>query len=149
MPRTFAAAVLLAALALLPPGTALAGPPEGASGKMVQDDVADGLRKYKLQRNESNRARQLKKLSEIIDARVMMAVGESLTDTSQEVRRAAADVVFFRYAGGCVLRVIPPPEQVEKGARQWWVRYEAEIRRWRADVENEADLRRRAAQLPR
>jgi hypothetical protein len=37
IPRTFAGFVppLLAALALLPPGKALAGPPEGASGKLV------------------------------------------------------------------------------------------------------------------
>ncbi len=35
MPRTIAAAVLLAVLALLSPGKAVAGPPEGVSGKMV------------------------------------------------------------------------------------------------------------------
>jgi uncharacterized protein (TIGR03067 family) len=43
MPRTFAAAVLLALLALLPPEKAVAGPPEGASGKMVLDDDVEKL----------------------------------------------------------------------------------------------------------
>jgi hypothetical protein len=40
MPRTFTAAVLLAALALLPPGKTLAGPPEWASGKLAFDEFA-------------------------------------------------------------------------------------------------------------
>ena len=44
MPRTTFAAVLplLAVLALALPGKAVAGPPEGVSGKMVLDEVADG-----------------------------------------------------------------------------------------------------------
>ena len=41
MRRTFAAAVLLAALVLSLPGKAVAGPPEGVSGKMTFDTVAN------------------------------------------------------------------------------------------------------------
>jgi hypothetical protein len=43
---TYALLPLLTALAL-PPGEAIAGPPEGPSGRMVFDEVADGLRKYR------------------------------------------------------------------------------------------------------
>jgi hypothetical protein len=121
---------------------AVAGPPPAAPGKMVLDDVEDGLRKYRSERNESSRARRLQKLSGILDPRVMMAMAEALTDSSQEVRRAAAEGIFFGYAGGCVLLVIPPPEQVEKYAHQWWGRFEAEVRQWWR--EDELELRRRA-----
>jgi hypothetical protein len=37
--------LLALALRLALPGPAPAGPPEGASGRMVLDEVADGLRK--------------------------------------------------------------------------------------------------------
>ena len=51
MPRTnFAAGMLplfaVLAVALSLPGKAVAGPPEGVSGKMVFDEVAEGLRRY-------------------------------------------------------------------------------------------------------
>jgi hypothetical protein len=144
MPRTLIAApALLATLTLLSPGRAVTGSPEGASGKMVLDGVEEGLRKYRTQRNESIRARHLEKLSETLDPRVMIAMGEALTDSSQEVRRAAADIIFYRYIGAVTLTV-PSPEQVEKCARQWWVKNEGEIHRWW--VESEVRLRRRATQ---
>ena len=49
MPRKTSASVLplLAVLALALPGKAVAGPPEGVSGKMVLDEAADGLRRYR------------------------------------------------------------------------------------------------------
>jgi hypothetical protein len=60
MPRTFAAAVLLAALALLP------------SGKMVlfQDDVARAIQRYRKAQYEETRVELLKTLARTRDARV-------------------------------------------------------------------------------
>lgn len=55
MQRTFATLPLLATLALLTPVEALAGPPQGASGKMVHE-VADGLRMYRKEKDVSARA---------------------------------------------------------------------------------------------
>jgi hypothetical protein len=63
------------------------------------------------------------------------------------VRRAAEEVIFFQYAGGYLVRLIPPPEQVAKCARQWWVRYEADLRHWWR--ENEPELIRRSQHPPR
>jgi hypothetical protein len=58
MPMTFARFVplLLAALApVMPPGKALAGPPEGTPGEMVLDKVEDGLRKYRKEQDIDRR----------------------------------------------------------------------------------------------
>src|SRR4051794_8005929 len=76
MPRT-TAAVLLAALALLTPGTAPAGPPEGASGKMAFDSVAAGLRKYRKETDEAKRIRWLERLAPSKDPRVAVVLGEA------------------------------------------------------------------------
>jgi hypothetical protein len=55
--KTFAIIALLVfvVLALVLPGQAVAGPPEGMSGKMVFDEVADGLRKYRKEEDEEKR----------------------------------------------------------------------------------------------
>ena len=69
MPRaTFAAAFpLLAVLAvvLALPGKAVAGPPEGVSGKMVltPDEVADGLRRYRHALDPATRLALMQKLA--------------------------------------------------------------------------------------
>jgi hypothetical protein len=59
MPRTlFALPLTLALLAGLAPGNALAGPPEGVSGKMeFVDEVAAGLRAYGRETDELKRLR--------------------------------------------------------------------------------------------
>jgi hypothetical protein len=76
MPRkTFAAVPLfLAVLALTLPGKAVAGPPEGVSGKMVLDEVADGLRKYRHETNLHRRQVWLVKLAPSRDLRVSVAL---------------------------------------------------------------------------
>ena len=85
MPRkTFAAVLLvLAVLALVMPGKAVAGPPEGVSGKMVLagDEVADGLRKYRKEANLDKKVALLLDLRKTKDLRVAVALGETLDDT--------------------------------------------------------------------
>ena len=136
MPRkTFAALLLvLAVLPLLLPGKAVAGPPEGVSGKMVLDEVADLLKKYRMERNDTHRIRLLRTLFKFSDLRAVIAVGEALNDSSKEVRQAAVQIVLFGY-GGISYGIRAIPSQFEQVAQRWWEK-------------NEADLRRRAKQLP-
>jgi hypothetical protein len=53
--------MVLSLLTLLAPGKARAGPPEGVSGRMVLDEVAEGLRRrgYDLQAEVERLRRQL------------------------------------------------------------------------------------------
>src|SRR5690348_6758493 len=75
MPRKLLAVfVLLAALAV----SASAGPPEGVSGKVVFDQVADGLRKYRAEKDKGRRLDWLKRLAPTHDPRVGVALGEAL-----------------------------------------------------------------------
>ncbi len=75
MPRAFAAALpLLATLAMLSPGKALAGPPQGVSGKMVLDEVSEGLRKYRRETDGKKRIKWLTKLAPSRDPRVKAAL---------------------------------------------------------------------------
>jgi hypothetical protein len=60
MPKTLL--VLLAVLALLSPSKAVAGPPEGVSGKMELDKVEDGLRQYRKATSLAVRIKWLKTL---------------------------------------------------------------------------------------
>jgi hypothetical protein len=46
--------VVLALLTLLP-GQSAATPPEGVSGQMVLDEVADGLRRFRREKDEKKR----------------------------------------------------------------------------------------------
>jgi hypothetical protein len=134
MTRTFAA-VLLAALALLPPVKALAGPPEGPSGKMAFDTVADGLRKYHKEKDPEKHIRWLEKLAPTHDPRVAIALGEYYYHAicvGDDTYHDLTGVINTHYAshlkGNGELPVWLPVT--------WW-------------KENEADLRRRAAHLPR
>jgi hypothetical protein len=132
---TFAALPLLAALAL-PPGEAIARPPEGPSGKMVFDEVADALRKYRKEKDPQKQAARLTRLAAIRDPRVALALGEAFTqDNPQELCLAGIRAVVTYYAR------LPPEQRSDNVhafvyARAWW-------------KDNEADLRRRAARLPR
>ena len=132
MRRTFAGFVppLLAALALLSPGRAVAGPPERVSGKMVLDKVEDGLRNYRKAKDRSSRAVRLIQLADTAsdDPRVALAIGEAFADVSGSLRALAGDLACEHY--------LPISEAHLPGIIQWWAK-------------NEADLRRRAAQLPR
>ncbi len=125
----------LAVLAGLTPGEAVSGPPEGTLGKMVLDEVADGLRKYRKERDEAKRVEWLKRLAPTGDPRAAIALGEFLSGGSHMYDDLlTVGVSMARY-------LLPPPVDGEplKQAQEayiWWKK-------------NEADLRRRAAQLPR
>jgi hypothetical protein len=150
-PKTFAAFVvplLLAALALLAPGKVVAGPPDGPSGRMVLDEVSEGLRKYRKAKDVEKRIDLLWKLAPTCDPRVAVALGEALekyaklaaspTD-EEEVEKLgrSADRLLNEYY---VPRTRLYHFQTGPGPTYWVEDW------WKA---NKADLRRRAAQLPR
>ncbi|HEX5271203.1 MAG TPA: hypothetical protein VFW33_11970 [Gemmataceae bacterium] len=147
MPRTFAAAVLLATLALLPPGKAVAGPPEGVSGKMVlrTDPIAEGLRRCHQVEDRGKRLELLEKLAATEDPRVAVALAELAWKRSgyfqppggDEFRRVAESMLRKHYLREPSFGFNEPSLGVnaEQGKRLW--------------DEKGADLRRRAAQLPR
>jgi hypothetical protein len=135
--KVFVALALLAALA--PP--ALAGPPEGASGTMVLDEVAEGLRQYRQETDPAKRLAWLQKLGATGDPRVALALVEAANNhNGDDLDCEAADELWWHYASpdashrGRANRdgVSPPPG---KGFRPWW-------------QANEADFRRRARELP-
>jgi hypothetical protein len=81
--------LLVVALLALLPGRAVATPPEGLSGAMVLDEVADGLRRYRREKNPEKRAAWLQRLTEHRDVRAAVVMGEALSDPSPEVAVAA------------------------------------------------------------
>ncbi len=133
MTRTMVAGVLTVALLT---GNTLGGPPEGVSGRMVLDEVAHGLRQYRKETDKGKRALWLEKLGRNHDVRVTVALGEWL----EQEQDGSDDFV----AVGCMLvrHVLGHPgpcgtnEQQARSAARWW-------------NENNADLRRRAKELPR
>jgi hypothetical protein len=134
MSRTFAAAVLLATLAMLLPGKAPAGPPEGASGKMAFDRVGAGLDRYRRERDLSKQLRWLERLAPSGDPRVGVALGEYVSDDNPHAARQIVALLLLRH-------FVPAAAQ-----RDYFLHGPDTGHWWRA---NEADLRRRAAQLPR
>src|SRR5438105_3952908 len=128
MPRApfadFALPPLFAVLSLLAPGLAArAGPPEGASAATVLDEVADGLRRYRLARTPAGRVAWLERLAPTPDPRVRVALGRALTDESPEVQSAAA-VLLLSHVAEIVTRPTPP-EEPRDAALRWWKRNEA------------------------
>jgi hypothetical protein len=83
MPRTFAAGSLIV-LALILLGKALAGPPDGVAGKMVLDEVADGLRKYRKETDQPKRLKWLAQLAATHDMRVQVALVDAHRDPSTD-----------------------------------------------------------------
>ncbi|HEX5269873.1 MAG TPA: hypothetical protein VFW33_05280 [Gemmataceae bacterium] len=138
MPRRFAGFVppLFAALAVLLPGAALAGPPEGASGRMVLDEVADGLRKVRKENDPAKRLGWLKRQARTRDPRVAVALGEAMREGVMKDREAAAWLLRCEYELPLGELAGDPDEPLLHHMKEWWRL-------------NEADLRRRAAQLPR
>ena len=63
---TLAVVVLL----LAQPGKTVAGPPEKISGKLVFDEVEDGLRKYRAEKDWKKRIELLKRLAPKRDKRI-------------------------------------------------------------------------------
>jgi hypothetical protein len=113
-------------LALLWPGVALAGPPDRPSGRATLDPVADALRRYRKETDPDRRRALLWKLAPVRDPRVAVALGEVL---------ASADYPFPEIT--LLARHHLPEDRRGSTDAVWdW---------WRA---NEADLRRRAEELP-
>jgi hypothetical protein len=134
MQRTlFAVPLTLALLPGLAPRI-VAGPPDGASGNMVLDEVADGLRKYRKEKDPEKRAAWLERLAPSKDPRVALALGEAREESDRTVARAASIALFELYC--------PPGELETITLASLWVRTGDW---WKA---NEADLRRRAKELP-
>ena len=126
---TLAVVVLL----LAQPGKAFAGPLEKIPGKMIFDEVADGLRKYRKAKEPVSRMRWLEKLAPTRDVRVAVTLYDFWFDDTNvdfDVRKNALIILADRFATGTrfddgkVIRVT-----------EWW-------------TANETDLRRRAKQLP-
>jgi hypothetical protein len=117
-------ALLLALLGPLP--AAIAGPPEPPSGRTALDEVADGLRRYRAQGDPERRRDLLAKLAPTGDPRVAVALGEVLASSPSPV---AEVVLLSRY-------YLPADKRGSTDAVWDW---------WR---ENEAELRRRAKELP-
>jgi hypothetical protein len=128
---TIGSAALLALLAPVPP--AVAGPPVGVSGRMVLDEVAEGLRRYRQEKDPGNRAEWLKKLAPTHDPRVAIALGEALDDPGGCLGGPASWLLHDYYDIG---RIDPRAPGPDDAAWRWWAK-------------NEADLRRRANELPR
>jgi hypothetical protein len=124
MRGTFAG-LLLAVTALVMPGWAVAGPPEGVSGKMAFDEVAEGLRKYRAEKTPGKRIRWLEKLAASRDPRVAVVIWDSPKGDWTPLQYALLGRMLHKhYTYGNVADY------------EWWAK-------------NEADFRRRAAQLPR
>lgn len=148
MPWAIAAAVrfhFLAALVLLSPGWVVAGPPEWLTGKgmLAFDGVSEGLRKCRQEKDPKKRLACLQTLGATGDPRVALALVDAANNRNgDDLDCEAADVLWWYYASpaaadhrGRVNQDIPSPPR-GKGFRPWW-------------KENEADVRRRAARLPK
>jgi hypothetical protein len=124
-------AVACLALMMVEP-TCLAGPPGGPAGAMVIDTVADCLRQYRREKDPEKRIRCLEKLSATRDPRVAIALHELANDLS-ETERVRIEATFLL------------ARKFIYGSRFDWGGEVHTGEWWRA---NEAELRRRAKQLP-
>jgi hypothetical protein len=148
MPRALVAAAslrFLAALALLSPGWVFAGPPERVAGKLmlVSDKVSEGLRTCRQEKDPKKRLALLQTLGATGDPRVALALVDAANNANgDDLDCEAADVLWWYYAspdaashrGRVNQDVIPAPPGM--GFRPWWKAHEA-------------DVRRRAARLPK
>ena len=122
--------VLLTALFLLSLAPAAnAGPPERPSGKMAFDKVADGLQRYRAEKRIEYRSMWLWRVAPTLDPRVAVALGEALDDP--QLRRDGYALLGIHYISSDAIQ-----GDTTACYDAWWKK-------------NEADLRRRASQLPR
>jgi hypothetical protein len=127
---------LFALLSLLPPGKAPAGPPAGASGKMVFDAPGAGLDRYHKEKDPAKRLGWLERLAKTHDPRVAIVLAEAMKVGEQQDREAAAWLLRCEYELPYRILASSPSDLLMSHMEDWW-------------KANEADLRRRAAQLPR
>jgi hypothetical protein len=142
----FAAACLplFTALVLLTPGRTFALPSEGMAGKTVLNDVTAGLRKYRQETDPKKRLALLQRLAATGDPRVALALVDAANNhNGDDLDCEAADLLWWYYASpeaaahrGRVNHDFIPSPPPRKGFRPWW-------------KASEADIRRRASQLPR
>jgi CheY-like chemotaxis protein len=132
---------LLALLASVPP--AAAGPPEGPSGRMAFDEVAEGLRRYRLEADPARRRAWLRRLAPAGDARVALELWEVFAwvrgRRTAATRAVARDCLAERYAtrdGRPLAEVAQSEADRGAGVCSWW-------------SQNGPDLRHRASELPR
>jgi hypothetical protein len=132
---------LLAALAVVTPSGA--GPPERPSGRMMFDEVADGLRQYRKEQDEEKRIAWLRRLAPSHDPRVAVELWELFAwvrggKRTAAIRQVARDCLAEHYAtreGGPLSGVKQSDEERGPAVCSWWSR-------------NGADVRRRARELP-
>lgn len=145
MSRRFVAVVFpLAALTLMSPSTSVGSPPEALSGKTVlaPDAVADGLRQYRKECDWVKRLDWLKKLAPTGDPRVAVAIMDfSFSAVPESDRSDAEHYVGFLLARHFVAGTRFDRVQSDGKSRVY------NVGKWRSA--NEADIRRRAKQLPR
>ena len=115
---------LLALLAAVPP--VAAGPPGEPSGKMAFDEVCDWLRQYRREQDQARRVQWMRKLGATRDPRVAVALMDASLDKANPTK--------VRLEAIMALKAHFPDRNCS--VERWW---EA----------NEADLRRRASELPR
>jgi hypothetical protein len=110
--------------------------------KVGSDEVTEGLRQYRKEKDPGKRLAWLQTLGATGDPRVALALVDAANNRSgDDLDCEAADLLWWYYASPDAAShrgrgdhdVVPPPG---KGFRPWW-------------KANEGDVRRRAAQLPR
>jgi hypothetical protein len=122
---------VLVVLAFVPLERVFAGPPEEVSGKMVFDEVADGLRRYRREMDARRRSELLSRLAPSLDPRVAVALGDAMAERS----RLSGDTSAYELLYDWFLADEDDFSEVIRSVRIWWAKHEA-------------DLRRRAKQLP-
>jgi hypothetical protein len=131
--------VLIAVFLLLPGQAALAGPPEGASGEMaIVDPVADGLRKFRKEKDPDKRGELIEKLARTRDPRVALVLGEALGQGpgARDFDNLEVPVILLaiHYVPKKGALADPLGGLSGNDVAKWW-------------KQNEADLRRQAKQL--
>ena len=135
-------AVVLIAGAVWAAGVTAGGPKPGPPAETV-DRVAEGLRKYRKEKGPEKRLACLQTLAASGDPRVALALVDAANNhNGDDLDCEAADILWWHYAspeaasrrGIANLQVLKAPRG--SSFRPWWQK-------------NEAELRRRANELPR
>ena len=150
MPSLLIAVLLVLALAL--PGKAVAGPPEGVSGKMVfVDKVAQALRDCRTENDLDKHYRRLRELAPTHDPRVAVALVDEYvscedkpTPDKERYQIKVRDLLWLHFAPGS--KYYSPYILMNRGGQLIVVHQVFDVSGWWE--ENKADLRRRAKQLP-
>jgi hypothetical protein len=143
MPKTlFVLPMVFALSLLLMPTKAVADLPEDGSGQMVVDEVCEAIRQYQKEKDEEKRSARLIKLGQTRDPRVAIILGEMLHGPPHVKLMAVVILLNFLPAPVDRLIVLEKDSSVDSVVHQWY----EDVEQWWE--KNEADLRRRAKQLP-